>query len=132
MPVEAYLEQFRPAGVDAADLLDLVYNEVVLREEDGESPQLDEYLDRFPGHDEALRAQFDVHQLLRTSGSFSRRTLLGRTSLLGSARAVGLPLTATTDAARSDEPKDSRRKLKVIVTGGHEHDITPAPKKLIY
>ncbi len=84
MPVEAYLEQFRPAGVDAADLLDLVYNEVVLREEDGESPQLDEYLDRFPGHDEALRAQFDVHQLLRTSGSFSRRTLLGRTSLLGS------------------------------------------------
>ncbi len=54
--------------------------------------------------------------------SISRRALLGQTSLLGSARAVGLPLTATTDAARSDEPKDSRRKLKVIVTGGHPGD----------
>ena len=71
MPVEAYLERFRPSGVDAAELLDLIYNEVVLREEDGESPQLDEYLDRFPAHDEALRAQFDVHQFLRTSGSFT-------------------------------------------------------------
>ena len=47
---------------------------------------------------------------------------MGQTSLLGSARAVGLPLTATTDAARSDEPKDSSRKLKVIVTGGHPGD----------
>src|SRR5271157_1709825 len=54
--------------------------------------------------------------------SISRRTLLGQTSLLGSARAVGLPLTATTDPARSDEPEDSRRKLKVIVTGGHPGD----------
>ena len=52
-------------------LLDLIYNEVVLREEDGESPQLEEYLDRFPGHDDALRAQFDVHLLLRTGGSFA-------------------------------------------------------------
>ena len=53
MPVEAYLARFRPSGVDAADLLDLIYNEIVLREADGESPQLDEYLNRFPPHDEA-------------------------------------------------------------------------------
>ena len=70
MLVEAYLERFRPSGVDATELLDLIYNEVVLREEDGESFQLDEYLERFPMHDEALRAQFEVHQFLRTSGSF--------------------------------------------------------------
>ncbi len=54
--------------------------------------------------------------------SISRRTLLGQTGLLGSAGAVGLPLTATTHAARPDEPKDSTRKLKVIVTGGHPGD----------
>jgi hypothetical protein len=71
MPVEAYLERFRPAGVDAVDLLDLIYNEVVLREEDGESPQLDEYVKRFPLHDDALRDQFEVHQFLRASGSFA-------------------------------------------------------------
>jgi serine/threonine protein kinase/tetratricopeptide (TPR) repeat protein len=76
MPVEAYLERFRPGGIDPDLLLDLIYNEVVLREEAGESPQLDEYLDRFPAHDAALRAQFDVHQLLR-SGDSSRVTLSG-------------------------------------------------------
>jgi eukaryotic-like serine/threonine-protein kinase len=71
MPVEAYLERFGPSGLDAALLLDLIYNEIVLREEDGESPQLDEYRDRFPAHDEALRAQFELHQYLRTSDSFT-------------------------------------------------------------
>ena len=54
--------------------------------------------------------------------SISRRTLLGQTGLLGGARVVGLPRTATTDPARSDEPKDPNRKLKVIVTGGHPGD----------
>ena len=52
IPVEAYLERFRPRVVDTSELLDLIYNEVVLREEDGESPRLDEYLDRFPAHEE--------------------------------------------------------------------------------
>ena len=71
MPVEDYLARFRPSGVDAADLLDLIYDEIVLREEDGESPQLEEYLDRFPVHDEALRTQFELHQFLQTSGEFA-------------------------------------------------------------
>ena len=71
LPVEAYLDRFRPSVVDAADLLDLIYNEVVLREEDGESPQLEEYLERFPVHDEALRTQFELHRFLQTSGDFS-------------------------------------------------------------
>jgi hypothetical protein len=71
LPVEAYLEEFHPAGVDDAQLLDLIYNEVVLREEDGETPPLDEYVKRFPLHEEALRAQFELHQLLAGSGSFA-------------------------------------------------------------
>jgi tetratricopeptide (TPR) repeat protein len=69
--VEAYLEQVRPTAVADAELLDLIYNEVVLREEDGESPRLDEYLERFPAHSEALRAQFDVHKFLQASDSTS-------------------------------------------------------------
>ena len=73
LPVEDYLARFRPSGVDAADLLDLIYNEVVLREEDGESPQLEEYLKRFPLHDEALRTQFELHQFLQTSGELGDR-----------------------------------------------------------
>jgi LmbE family N-acetylglucosaminyl deacetylase len=54
--------------------------------------------------------------------SISRRTLLGQTSLLGGACAVKLPLAASTAPARSDEPKDPRRKLKVVVAGGHPGD----------
>ena len=45
-------------------LLDLIYNEVVVRDELGEAPQLDEYLRRFPLHADALRRQFTVHRLL--------------------------------------------------------------------
>src|SRR4051794_21340947 len=71
MPVESYLERSRLPRVGTTALLDLVYSEVVLREEDGESPRLDEYLARFPVHAEALRAQFEIHQALRTSGSFN-------------------------------------------------------------
>jgi len=54
--------------------------------------------------------------------SISRRTLLGQTSLLGSACAVKLPLAASTAPVRSDEPKDPRRKLDVVVAGGHPGD----------
>src|SRR5262245_12514196 len=71
MPVEAYLERSHLPRVGTTALLDLVYSEVVLREEDGESPRLAEYLERFPAHAEALRAQFEIHQALRTCGSFN-------------------------------------------------------------
>lgn len=71
IPVESYLQRSQLSRVGTTALLDLVYSEVILREEDGESPRLDEYLERFPVHAEALRAQFEIHQALRTSGSFN-------------------------------------------------------------
>ncbi len=73
MSVETFLERVLPGGVETNELLDLIYGEVVLREEHGESPRLDEYLGRFPEHAEALRSQFEIHQFLRTSGSISLR-----------------------------------------------------------
>src|SRR3954463_5947674 len=69
MTAESYIRKHGPNQVDPTQLLDLVYNEVLLREEDGESPQLSEYLARFPGQAEALRAQFEVHEALRTNDS---------------------------------------------------------------
>ena len=62
---------FPPTTLDDDELLDLIYNEVVLREEDGESPELDEYLERFPRYAEDLRAQFDVHRALQSGGPFT-------------------------------------------------------------
>src|SRR5262249_44706200 len=51
--------------LDDDGLLDLIYNEIVLREERGDKPQLEEYVRRFPQHAEQLRWQFSVHEGLR-------------------------------------------------------------------
>jgi tetratricopeptide (TPR) repeat protein len=62
--VEAYLET-QPALRDDPDgLLDLIYHEVVLRAERAETPQLDEYVRRFPDLADQLRVQFEVHQAI--------------------------------------------------------------------
>lgn len=52
-----------PPNSDA--LLDLLYNEIVVREELGESPSLDEYIERYPELSEDLRLHFDVHKALQ-------------------------------------------------------------------
>jgi WD40 repeat protein/serine/threonine protein kinase len=66
--VETYLERLRAAGeswLDEDGVLDLIYNEIVLREERGDKPGLEEYLGRFPQYAEQLRWQFSVHEGLR-------------------------------------------------------------------
>jgi tRNA A-37 threonylcarbamoyl transferase component Bud32/tetratricopeptide (TPR) repeat protein len=67
VPVETYLERYPALRQDAEGLLDLIYNEVLLREEGGEPPDLDEYLRRFPEHTSALRCQFELHKALDSS-----------------------------------------------------------------
>ena len=42
--------------------LDLVYGEFVLREEQGENPETEDYLRRFPAYAEKLRRQFELHR----------------------------------------------------------------------
>jgi eukaryotic-like serine/threonine-protein kinase len=71
LSVEAFLQEFAPPVVDDDELLDLIYGEVVLREEDGESPELEEYLRRFPQHAAELRAQFEVHRALQSGQAFT-------------------------------------------------------------
>src|SRR5262249_39505541 len=62
--VEAYLEQHPALRADAEGVLDLLYTEVVLREQCGEGPRADEYLRRFPHLAGPLRDQFELHGLL--------------------------------------------------------------------
>lgn len=62
--VEAYLQQHPTLLIDRESLLDLIYSEVLLREEFSEHPQLDEYLRRFPQYEGQLRRQFAVHTAL--------------------------------------------------------------------
>ena len=62
--VESYLSS-DPALRDTPEvLLDLIYQEVVLREQQGETPTLEEYKGRFPELASQLVKQFEVHQLL--------------------------------------------------------------------
>src|SRR5262249_2923435 len=46
---------------------DLLYNEVRLREEAGERPELGEYCQRFPDLGELLRVQFELHQAMQVA-----------------------------------------------------------------
>jgi WD40 repeat protein len=67
VPVEAYLEQHPGLRDDAEAALLLVYQEVVLREQRGEAPQLQEYLRRFPQWAPQLRDQFELDEALGSS-----------------------------------------------------------------
>jgi serine/threonine protein kinase len=65
--IEAYLDREPALRNNVESLLDLVYNEVILRELDGETPRLEEYLERFPTIAAQLRLQFEVDQALQAS-----------------------------------------------------------------
>jgi hypothetical protein len=65
--VEEYLARYPDlAGRDEA-ILDLIYGEVLLREELGDVVNAAEYLGRFPGYADRLRRQFELHEMLRDS-----------------------------------------------------------------
>jgi tetratricopeptide (TPR) repeat protein/tRNA A-37 threonylcarbamoyl transferase component Bud32 len=69
--VETYLEEQPGLAADREAVLDLIYNEIVLREEFGEEPRLEEYLQRFPDLETELRVQFEVHRLIEVGSAAS-------------------------------------------------------------
>jgi eukaryotic-like serine/threonine-protein kinase len=52
---------------DAEAMLDLIYGEILLREELGEKPDLEEYVQRFPNLADALKLHFEVHRAVHGS-----------------------------------------------------------------
>ena len=62
--VEAYLDRHPALREETEHLLDLIYNEMVLREDAGVTPQYAEYRARFPHLDADLRLLFEVHEVL--------------------------------------------------------------------
>ena len=69
--VESYLSAHPSLRDDAECVLQLVNNEVVLREELHDTPRLDEYLRRFPRFAVQLQELFEVHQALESIGLFT-------------------------------------------------------------
>src|SRR4051794_34777711 len=68
VPAEAYLDRELLLRGDGEGVLDLIYNEVLLRQGLGESPGLDEYVRRFPQLRAELEAQFAVEEGIRWGG----------------------------------------------------------------
>jgi hypothetical protein len=52
---------FEQIVLNEEPLLDLIYHEVLIREEYGETPHVEEYLTRFPQHADRLQRLFAVH-----------------------------------------------------------------------
>ncbi len=66
-PVEDYLHR-HPDLIDRPEeALDLIYQEIVLRQEAGQAPGLEEYQRRFPRWAEQLADQFEVHRAIESS-----------------------------------------------------------------
>jgi serine/threonine protein kinase/tetratricopeptide (TPR) repeat protein len=63
--VEAYLQKYPQVQADLESLLDLVYGEFILRERNGEHPDVREYRDRFPQHAGALQLQIKLHEAIQ-------------------------------------------------------------------
>jgi serine/threonine protein kinase len=66
-PVEAYLRDHPGLSDDLEGLLDLVYNEICLRERAGETVVLTDYQRRFPELARPLEVQMEVHRALPSS-----------------------------------------------------------------
>src|SRR5436309_1658078 len=62
--VEELLEAHPHLRDDPEAVLDLIYNEALLREEAGEAVRFAEYVTRFPHLGPALRAQLEVEEAL--------------------------------------------------------------------
>ncbi|HEV3204187.1 MAG TPA: protein kinase, partial [Gemmataceae bacterium] len=75
---ESYLEKHPNLQTDADCVLELVYNEILLREEQKETPVLEEYVRRFPRFGPRIKSLFEVHRVLE-SGALtpSRFTIPG-------------------------------------------------------
>src|ERR1700722_13289339 len=64
--VESYFASHPRLLADPTSALQMVYNEVLLREAAGECPRLEEYVRRFPQHKVQLALLFEVHHALES------------------------------------------------------------------
>jgi hypothetical protein len=72
--------------------IDLIFNELLIRERLGDSPDLEEYARRFPQYAEVLKAQIELHEaLMRTAAQPSGHT--------------AVPHSGAEDSSVDDEPE---------------------------
>jgi WD40 repeat protein len=87
--VEVYLAEHPVLRAEAEGLMDLAYNEILLREQAGETPELEDYLARFPPLARQLRDQFEAHRALHAEPALD--AALGQVQTMPDASASAAP-----------------------------------------
>src|SRR5262249_12001784 len=77
--VESYLAQQPELAGDVRAVIDLIVNEMLLREDQGETVSLAEYVQRFPHLEAQLRIHFEEDQAPQMDTGAVGTTLLGET-----------------------------------------------------
>jgi serine/threonine-protein kinase len=67
VPAEEYLAQHPELNADPEYALEVVYGELLLREEEGDTPHVEEFVERFPQFASQVRRLFDVHMAVRSA-----------------------------------------------------------------
>jgi WD40 repeat protein/tetratricopeptide (TPR) repeat protein/tRNA A-37 threonylcarbamoyl transferase component Bud32 len=114
VPAEDYLRAF-PALQDEPDCaLELIYGELLVREQLGEPPDEEEYLRRFPLLADRLRQQFEMHRALLSEGDPAFITASGNSP----PATLGGPQGARAILTRSLPRLPGYEILKEVARGG--------------
>src|SRR4051794_22516229 len=106
--VESYLQEYPSLSERPDDVLELIYQELALRQEGGQGPQLAEYLTRFGQFERALRAMFASPRTLVVASLAEERSHCPSLSALTSRElAKDANLQKTVDS-QSDAPADGQ------------------------
>ena len=66
-PAEVYLARYPELNANPEYAREVVYGEVLLREEDGDAPRAEEFLRRFPQFASQVQRLFEVHRVVRSA-----------------------------------------------------------------
>jgi hypothetical protein len=66
---ESYLGLYPEVSADCEAVVDVIFHEFLLRERLGETPQVQEYRDRFPAHADVLESQIALERALEPEGT---------------------------------------------------------------
>jgi hypothetical protein len=120
VPVEDYLRRHPAVRADRESALDLIFNEFLLREQLGEQPTADEYVERFPEYRDVLPAQVELYRALAADPSAAGRAPAGTPTAPGGSVT---PVTGPSAPASQTEPVlppvfGRYRILRVLGRGG--------------
>ncbi len=121
LPAETYLDRHPDLQDDTDATLDLIYNEIVIREELGDQATLQEFVARFPQLSESLRQLFAVHEVLASDSSLS-----GHSHAFRSASTLTLP-SATPNVRRESGPVGAGVDAAEVCRTGATRSEAPRP-----